>query len=988
MITLPKTTRCVWWTCSSMNSSWGCLGSTASILRRRAGRRWLLKIYIYGYLNRIQSSRRLEREAQRNVELMWLIGRLAPDFKAIADFHHDNGKAIRKVAACRRRIASGSFLLSVAMSATAQQDSAPVVRLEKVEVTGSHILRSEIESALPVQVITREDIERSGSTTVAELMSKVSANVLGFNDQLTIGQAGRPGLSSVNLRGIGDGSTLVLLNGRRVANYAFDGGAVDVNSIPLSAVDRVEILKDGASAIYGADAIAGVVNFILRKDFQGFEITGYGSWTQHGGGDQQQAIVTLGYGDLTKDKYNVFVTASYQKDDALSATARPFSRTSYLPDAGINNLSPVAFPANIFASGLFYNPTYATGCTPPTSLPTTFTFIPGGACGFDAATLIDIIPAVERTGVVARATFQLNADHQLFAEAVYTRNNFNVKIAPTPASQFSTPNLDPLLYPAGGPYYPTDFAAANGISGDLNVFYRTVPLGPRVDEVGTSAWRAVVGADGTVGGWNYGTALSYSQTDQSDRFTSGYVSAQRLIDAMATGLINPFGNSGPEGNALLASTQVTGETHSAKGATLEFDARASKEVYALAAGPLAIAVGAEARREKLDNRFTTVITSGDLVGNQFTLQPVSGSRSVEALYVEASVPLAQGFEAQLAARYDHYSDFGGTVNPKVALRWQPVKTILLRTSWGTGFRAPTLYDLYTPQQRMFVFPAQSDPERCPVTGAPTDCDVNFQAVFGGNPNLQPETSQQFNAGVAWEPVNGLSLTIDYWKIDKNNVVGALDATTVFDNFSFYGSTHIIRGPVDPAHPNLPGPIQTIVVVNQNLGNLRTSGIDVDVNLRGQATSTGRFSFALNGTYVIDWKMQPDGLTYVSAVGRNDLAVPGPRPRWKHYAALGWDYGPWSATLGETYQSGYEDTNSFDPDLPAPPPRRVSSYEVWDLQGRYTGLTNMTIVLGIKNLMDRAPPFTNQPFSFQVGYDPAYADPRGRTFYARVTYAFR
>src|SRR5512143_648735 len=184
---------------------------------------------------------------------------------------------------CANVTVSATIVAATSTLASAQDDAESVARLEKVEVTGSHIPRTEVESALPVQIITREDIDRSGSTTVAEVMAKVSANLLGFSD---IASFGSPGLSSVNLRGIGSGSTLVLLNGRRVANYAFDGGAVDVNSIPLSAVERVEILKDGASAIYGADAIAGVVNFILRKNFTGIELNGSGNWTEQGGGNQ------------------------------------------------------------------------------------------------------------------------------------------------------------------------------------------------------------------------------------------------------------------------------------------------------------------------------------------------------------------------------------------------------------------------------------------------------------------------------------------------------------------------------------------------------------------------------------------------------------------------------------------------------------------------------------------------------------------------------
>jgi iron complex outermembrane receptor protein len=867
-------------------------------------------------------------------------------------------------------------LVSPILPAGAQQETEPIVKLEKVEVTGSHIARTEIESALPVQVITREDIERSGATTVAEMMAQVSANIVGNNDRMSAGGAGVPGLSSVNLRGIGSGSTLVLLNGRRVANYAFDGGAVDVNSIPLSAVERVEILKDGASAIYGTDAIAGVVNFILRKDFQGLEATAYGGWTEHGGGNQAQATLTAGYGDLAKDRFNIFATMSYQKDQALANTARPYTRTGYLPDEGIINLSPNTFPANIFAMRDLHNPSYASGCAPPSSLP----FSDMTACGFDFVPLVNAIPPVERWGAFARGAFQLNADHLLFAELGYLHNEMTIKSAPMPASQFTTTTGDPLLYPEGGPYYPTAFAAANGISGDLNLFYRTIPLGPRVTEVTSSAWRAVVGAEGTAAGWTYGGALTYSRNQQGESLTSGWVSVPRLIAGFATGLINPFGPSGPEGDALLAATQLTGEAHTATGTTVQLDARGSKEVWDLPGGPLAIAVGGEARRERLDNQFASFITSGELGG--LASQPVAATRNVGSLFVEAIVPILKTVEAQLAARYDHYSDFGGTTNPKVALRWQPLPTLMLRSSWGTGFRAPTLYDVYTPQQSSTVdiFPPPDDPVRCPVTRSPQDCNVFFPTASGGNPTLQPETSEQFNAGAVWEPVKGLSLTVDYWKINKNNYIGQLSADEIFSNFAYYEPTNIVRGPVDPAYPGLPGPIQTVLLLNQNLGHLRTSGFDVDVNWRGPVTSFGRLSFGLNGTYVSTWELQQADLTYVSGVGR--LTVGGPVPHWRHYASLNWDYGPWGATLAQTYQSGFEDANNTDPPQP---PRRVSPYDIWNVQGRYAGFRNTTIVVGIKNLMDRAPPFTNVA---PAGWDPIYADPRGRVFYAQLTYAFK
>jgi iron complex outermembrane recepter protein len=881
------------------------------------------------------------------------------------------------------RTACGSFLAAFAQLARAEETPEPrdVIR---IEVTGTNIPRVEGETALPLQIITREEIVRSGSTTVAEVMARVSANVLGYNDQISISdQLGRPGMSSVNLRGIGDGSTLILLNGRRVANYAFDGTAVDVNSIPLAAVDRIEILKDGASAIYGTDAIAGVVNFILRKNYRGFDVDALGAWTEHGGGDQYQVNLSAGYGDLASDRFNVFVTASYQKDQALSAAARPFSRTGYIPAEGIQLLELPTFPANIYSEEVqrFFSPALASGCAPPASLPTTNPFPSGendAVCGFDAARFRDLVPPVERTALFGRTTFQIGANHQLFAEAGYSHNEFVLRTDPTRVSEFQANDGLPLIYPAGGPYYPTAFAEANGISGDLSLLYRTLPLGVRIHSVDTSAWRGVIGMEGVARDWDYSAALSYSRTEETERFDAGDISLARLRTAMATGLINPFGPSGPEGDALLAATQVTGDMQHAKGSTLELEAKASKAVYRLPAGPLAIAFGAEARREELEDQYAPFVTSGD-ISQETDLQSAAGSRSVQALFVEASIPIARGLEAQVAARYDHYSDFGSTVNPKLALRWQPAKSLLLRASWGTGFRAPPLYDLYTPLSHIFIFP-HSDPVRCPVTKSPRDCQVG-SAVIGGNPALRPETSTQFNAGIVWEPALGLSLAADYWKIAKDDTFGGIDDFTLFQNFAHFESTNIVRGPVDAAFPDLPGPIQTVRLQEQNVGRLRTSGIDVDVKWRGPEMPFGRLGFMFDGTYFIQWKLQGDGLNYGSALGV------GAFPRWKHHATLDWTFGAWGATLGQTYQTGYEDSNVDRAGNPLPRERRVAGYEIWDLDTRYTGFKNFTLAFGVRNLMDRAPPFTNLQ-RLPVGYDPAYADPRGRMFYTRITYAFK
>jgi len=856
----------------------------------------------------------------------------------------------------------------------------------RVDVTGTHIRRTDLESALPVQVITREEIERSGVTTPAELMSRIPANLQSVNDQHSIGnQIGarpRPGLSSVNLRGLGDGNTLVLVNGRRVANYAFDGSTVDVNAIPLTAIDRVEILKDGASAIYGTDAVAGVVNFILRKDFRGVEASATGAWTERGGGDQAQASFTAGAGDLARDRYNVFGTIQVQRDDALRAADRSFARRTYLDDGWLL-ISRDGFPSNVWLPGFrLGSPAFEAGCAPPDSVPANI--FGSDACWYNVGGVGDIMPRVERVQAYGRATFQASPDWQLFAEAGVSRNEFRLAYAPTPADGQFLQGGERLLYPATGPYYPSAFAAANGLVGDLDLAYRTVPLGNRVNEVDSTAARVLLGVDGSYRGWDIAAGVLYGQNRQSDWLTSGYVSQRALVDAMATGLVNPFGPSGPEGDALLASTEVGGEYHRGTARTWLVDARASGEVVRLPTGPLSVAFGAEWRRESLDNSYAALAQSGDVIGTGRNEAAVDARRDVAAVYAEASVPIARGLEAQLAVRHDDYSDFGGTTNPKVALRWQPDPRFLARASWGEGFRAPSLYDLYTPLRAGRTSPFVEDPLRCPQTGQPSDCLGEFPTVFGGNPALGPEASEQFNAGLVWEPVLGFSIGIDYWNIRKSGVIMPLFAEEVLRPDSPWLASNVVRGPVEPAYPDLPGPIERLILVTENVGNLRTAGYDLRIAWRGSATPAGTFSLALDGTYVESYEWRFDDGSRLDGAGRNTF---GTTPRWRHYLSLGWSYDAWTTTLAQTFQSSYDEIDDRACDDTGCPDRKVGSYNTWDLQLRYAAAP-VTVALGVRNLFDRAPPFTSFTTSFANGFDAYYADPRGRTYYATLAYAFR
>ncbi|MEP7061596.1 MAG: TonB-dependent receptor [Betaproteobacteria bacterium] len=872
----------------------------------------------------------------------------------------------------------------VAAQAPEPQANDPI----RVEVTGSRIARVDAETALPIQTITRDEIDRAGWTTASEIMAHVSASFNGMTPAMSIGNGGSPGLSSANLRGIGDGNTLVLLNGRRLSNYAFLSGAPNIDVIPVSVIDRVEILKDGASSIYGTDAIAGVVNFITRKDYRGVDVTGFADLTEHRGGNAYQASLAAGWGDLAKDRFNVFASLDWHREESIAARDRAYAASGNRPGEGFDIRDIHSIPANLdggFIDGTVHwlNPAFAAGCAPPLSLPATeFRFGEGEMCLTGPGLGEDIAPTTERWTGFGRATWQFAAGHEVFAEYLYSRTQMTLRTRPTPASEFTTIDGAPLLYPEDGPYYPAEYAAAHGLSGPLEVFYRTIPLGPRTEIVTTDAERLTIGAQGTVGSWSYGAGFSHSENRADDEYVSGFVQASRLLPAMATGLINPFGASTQSGLDLLASTQFEGAVRSARAVVEQFDAQLSRDWIRLPGGNLAIAFGGEWRRESLDDRPAPILDTGDVIGAPFEISPQSATRSVGAVSAETSIPFAKGWELLGSVRYDHYSDFGGTTNPKLAVRWQPSASWLVRGSWGTGFRAPTLTDLYEPPFAASAFGLE-DPVRCPVTQTPDDCGVGgFTTIYGGNPALSPETSTQVTAGFVWEPVAGFSIGADAWRIAKHNVIGALPPDVIVDNYDAYAAGRVLRGPPDPAYPGLPGPIQRIVGISENLGELTTAGVDIALRARLLSTAVGQLALSLDGTYVHSYTIRLPGVDADERAGRYALSSDAwlAVPRWRHYAQLAWQRGTWGATLAQTFQAGATDRG---PNADGNP-RRVGSYSLWDLQGTWTWQHRATLALGVRNLFDTDPPFSNASF----GFDPAYAQTRGRSYDARLSYAFR
>ena len=892
-------------------------------------------------------------------------------------------------------------------SAAAQTSTPAPQRVDKIEVTGSNIKRIEGETALPITVYKREDIERTGASNAADLLDKLQLNSgATVNVSNGVGDGLTPGFAGASLRGLGPNNTLVLLNGRRLANYAFQGAAVDVNSIPLAAIERVEILKDGASAVYGTDAIGGVINFILRKDYAGIEGSYFKTNTDRGAGNNEKYSITGGYGDLSKDRFNFLVSVDKEKSDAVAASQRSFAKTGLRADLDQVKTSGNAYPANIRAGSGRGNPTAATGCLPAKGS----YFIVAQSnrnCRYDYTAALEIYPPIERQGAVARATFQLNADTQLFGEYTYTKNKATYASSETPINDFSAAGDRPIIFPASSKWYPGPFRRPDGSLatpvGDLAIAWRGKDAGRRTDEAVSEQSRIVVGIKGNLGSWDYDSAFNHAESKVTDSYTDGYLSEARLRAALLTGAINVFTLNGQDaaGQAALNGAKILGEVRNSKGTVDSFDLKATSELMKLPAGMLAVALGAEARKEKFNDRPAPVLSSGDVLGAGGNYPGANKDRNVTALFAEFNIPLAKDLEASFALRGDRYSDFGNSTNPKLAFRWTPMKALLVRGSVNTGFRAPSLPDLYVARYNSNTADAHSDPLRCflPTNNfvQDTECDAQTINQVGGNPNLKPEKSRQGTIGFVFEPQAGLSLSVDYFWIERKNSIGTLGDNTLYDNYAKYASTKFARfgrnavgtctndvvGAPTPA--NVPCAISTVLQFVENLGIYRQAGLDI-AGSSTHNTAFGKLKFAIDGTYISRYEYQNEVAgSFINNAG-NFTSDNGAISRWRHVLSANWNYGAWSASVSQNFVLGYrDDTKDADPTKPL---RRVGNVETYDAQGIWTGFKGLTLVLGVRNLFDRDPPSSRQGQSFQVGYDPRYGDAMGRTYYGKISYAFK
>lgn len=850
--------------------------------------------------------------------------------------------------------------------------------LAPVVVTGSHVKGGAGDSALPVQVLTRRDIERSGAATTAELLSRVAANQPYQTEAVAVGGYGPAAYAGANLRGLGDDNTLVLVNGRRIAQHASVtyGTGADLLSIPLAAVERVEILKDGASALYGADAVGGVINFILRRDDSGTDVQLELAGTTRGGAGRQSLSVTGG-GALGEGSVHWVGTVAWQNERRLAARQRPFSRSSYISGL-VNQLSYGSWPATVSDAHGDYSPAYP-DCRPPHSVPDP----DGGAyCLYDSAPVIDLQPASERLNGTLRLDGRAwDASSRWYAEGMASRHTQRTTATAGWVAGFDTAGglWDYPVLPASSPYYPGAWAAANGVSGDLDLYHwRMADQGGREDRHVGQQQRGLVGLQGDTAGWDWDGAVHLTRHRLVSSMRSGYWRYSDLAAMVADGSLNPLGQQSAATQARLDALAVRDPYAWMETRSRGFDLKASHALARLPGGDAALAVGTEVRRETLSSVYAenalNCVISGGLCGG-FDL---ARGRTVSAAYGELTLPVAQTFSAQLALRHDRYSIGGRATTPKVALKWQAAPGITWRASAGRGFIAPSLEQLYAPGVLAYA-PGGEAPDALLCNGtSPTAYDCGgFGHIqrTSGNERLKPETSRQFGLGLALGGTPRWRANVDAWAVNKKNKIGYVPAATLFADQALYESLgYIVRyAPGSVLCPTGPVcPIDYLDAQYRNLGQQKTAGLDFGTESRLPGTPWGVLSLSLDGTWVLRHKTQVSTVSaYVDQLGR--CALDRPVPRWRHMAQANLAQGPVQWTAVHRFVASYVDCNPGGGEAG----RRVRPQSLWDLQAAYRWSESIALSLAVQNAFDVAPPASRQVNSFQVGYDPHFADPRGR-----------
>ena len=884
-----------------------------------------------------------------------------------------NNRSTWKVRGLLALLVSLPASFAVAQTAPAAAENEEEVKLEAFSVTGSRIKRLDVEGPQPVIEFSRDDILNTGYNNLGDFIQTLPFNS-GSVNYITEAASFTRGAQTANLRGLGGSRFLTLINGRRVTSFALADGnqrsVFDFGSIPASAIESVEFLKDGASAIYGSDAITGVLDIKLRKDFVGLNVTAqYGNTLGH---DSGAWTVSATFG-AASGKTSILGTFSWSESNANYIRDYDRSKTvDYSASGrGRNNRSTFMFPANLnlsadqaTAAGLTGGRGFYT-VSSPTATPTVASFVPifrtvlEDFATFEFSKVYQLFPETRRYGFYTRMEHEINDNLRAIGEVNYSNTLIPFDFTPAVVNAAGTPGTaanGTLRISANNPYNPLGF--------DITGFrYRTSFLPNRGFNIDSDTARLVAALEGDIGfDWNWQAAVVYSSSKVSEVSTNAIRASdlQRALDGttLATAL-NPFG---PSNQAVLDSLATTSQAYSAA-ETTSFDFSVSGLVFDLPAGGVGVAFGGETRRESLRDNPDTAPYVGSGGGS-----PFDGSRNVNSVFAEVVVPVLPKLEFQFAARYEDYSDFGDTTKPKAAVAFSPTSWVKLRASYSEAFKAPDLAQLFSASQTSFTSQLIRDPLR------PTDPPQQVRQISGGNPNLQPEEATVVYGGVVVdfdgldrlpEWVQGFSFSADYFEIRVEDVISTPGATTIFSRPLVFPDQQFVRRDNTGGYP---GPIIAVLVTPANVSEQRWEGWDFGVDYTINTTNLGRFNAGLDVTYthLIGLASSVGGFFENTGLYNN--------PRLTGALSLGWSRNDWAVNVFTSYVGPY-----FNDGYTAAG-WKEGAHATINPSVSYRGLWDTKITVGANNVLDRDPPFNGYDLE---GYDTGTYSGLGRFVYVRL-----
>ncbi|ASP46519.1 TonB-dependent receptor plug domain-containing protein [Cognaticolwellia beringensis] len=839
--------------------------------------------------------------------------------------------------------------------------------VERIEVTGSHIKRTDMEGPSPLTSLSAEDIANSGVTDLIGLFTKLPMAGQGtFSTQGNSSDNTSNGGSSVSLRGLGADSTLILVNGRRVSVSPFanniDTAFVDINNIPLAAIKRVDILKDGASATYGSDAVAGVINIVLRDDVEGAEVAVKFGDTADGGGEEKN--ISIVWGNSTEKSSHTFALDYFEREEIL------YADRDYSKSANQQALRPNDPFATDFRSSSGFPGTIALASDSTNRMPDTFgndvcaeQDIVGNLCRYDYAPVMTSVPATERASFIYLGKYEINDHLRGFAE-------LNGQHSKTTIRGAGSPSFNELFMSGDNVNHPFAMMPTHEFyQQDLTMRRRMLDIGNREKRVTSDYYRSIIGLQGEIKDWSWEVAYNYIKSTSTERGVNGFPNSRRTQEAIDSGLWNPFEPSSNSQESLDFIETTT--TRIGKSTSKSFDGKISGSVMEMEHGDLGLAVGVEYREESISDNPDDQFLRGEVFGTEAT--QANGSRDNTSVFAELAIPVLDTLEVQVAVRHEDYSDFGTTTDPKVAFIWQPTESLSLRGSYGTAFRAPSLHQIglgNTDESPNLV-----DTVRCAAVGNINKaCEPQeYTAVLSGNDDLGPEESTSYNLGLIYEIADNMDFSIDYYDYDIENVI---TKDTQF-KFSTLGNDPSVVERLPSTIAGDPGEVVRIFDQYENIGNITTSGLDIEANY-GLETDIGEFKFTYVVNYVLSYEDARPNADGSMRIDTQEGDFEQPEVRWTFNTT--WIQGDWNASMAINYIGEFKQ----DASVATEGMSDIDSWTTVDTTVNYIGIENTTLSIGATNLFNEEPPFAYHDF---MGFANSTHNSQGRFLYVKASYKF-